>query len=467
MSAPPVLVCVPAFRGAEVIGETLRAIARQDVPGLACHISVDGGDAETAEACRPFLADPRFRLTVQEQRLGWAANLNALWAGARGGYAMYWQQDDLADDRYLERLLAAAEAAPWVSVAFADVQWFGARSEREEHATVAGFALERALRMAEAPHYLPFRGLVRASALREAGPLRLTPFDSALEGMVQVARLARAGELLRVPGPIYLKRGHRAALHGEHLARPPVWWRGVSLLFAAGLLAAAWPAAFGNDRPRLARRLLPRFLRAAPGRVLHYDPAREAQADVPRFACEALRAAAAACGEASGAALLGPWPLDADDPDQALLAEALRREAWRAALRARLAAGGGATVTSVEGDALLSFGWSLPEPWGVWSDGPEAPLDLPLPAGRWHLALGVRAFPPEGAPRVAAAQDGAPLAEARLAPEDRLCLTVEAGAEGARVALALPDACSPASLGLGGDARALSLGLLSLSVSRA
>jgi hypothetical protein len=61
----------------------------------------------------------------------------------------------------------------------------------------------------------------------------------------------------------------------------------------------------------------------------------------------------------------------------------------------------------------------------------------------------------------------ATLAEARLAPEDRLCLTVEAGAEGARVALALPDACSPASLGLGEDARALSLGLLSLSMSRA
>lgn len=466
MSPPPVLVCVPAFRGAEVIGETLRAIARQQVPGLVCHISVDGGDAETAEACRPFLADPRFRLTVQERRLGWAGNLNALWAGVPDGYAMYWQQDDLADDRYVERLLAAAEAAPQASVTYADVQWFGARSEREEFPSLIGFALDRAVRMAEAQHYLPFRGLVRASALRVAGLLRITPFDSALEDLVQVARFARAGELLRVPGPIYLKRAHRGAVHGEHLRKPPAFRRGAARLYAAGMLAAAWPAAHGDDAWRVARRLLPRFLRGAPGRWLYYDAAAEAPPDLPRFAFEALREAAAACGAASGAALLGPWPLDADDPDQALLAEALRREAWRQAFRARLAAEGGASVTAGEGDALLSSGWSLPEPWGVWSDGAEAVLDLPLPEGRWRVVLSVRAFPPAAAPRAAAAQDGATLAEARLAADASLAFVVEAGPEGARIALSLPDAVSPACLGLGEDARALSLGLVSLAVSR-
>jgi glycosyltransferase involved in cell wall biosynthesis len=420
VSAPLVLVCVPAFRGATVIGETLRAIARQQVPGLACHISVDGGDAETAEACRPFLTDPRFRLTVQERRLGWAGNLNALWAEPRDGYAIYWQQDDLTDDRYLERLLAAAEAAPFASVTYADVQWFGARSEREEFPSVTGFALDRALRMAEAQHYLPFRGLVRVSALRAAGLLRITPYDSALEDLVQVVRFARVGEMLRVPGPIYLKRAHRAAVHGEHLGKPLAFRRGAALLYAAGMLAAVWPAAHGDDARRVARRLLPRFLRGAPGRWLYYDAAAENPGDLPRFATEALRAAAAACGVPSGAALLGPWPLDAEDPDQALLAEALRREAWREAFRAR----------------------------------------------RWRVKLSVRAFPPAAAPRVAVVQDGAVLAEARLARRDSLTFAVEAAGEGARIMLSLPDAVSPASLGLGKDARPLSLGLMSLAMSR-
>jgi hypothetical protein len=232
------------------------------------------------------------------------------------------------------------------------------------------------------------------------------------------------------------------------------------------MLAAVWPAATGDDAWRVARRLLPRFLRGAAGRWLYYDPGAENPGDLPRFATEALREAAAACGVPSGAALLGPWPFDADDPDQALLAEALRREAWREAFRARLAAEGGASVTAGEGDALLSAGWSQPEPWGVWSDGAEAVLDLPLPEGRWRVELSVRAFPPEAAPRVAAAQDGAVLAEARVAAEDTLRVTVEAGPAGARLALALPDATSPASLGRGEDARALSLGLVSVALAR-
>lgn len=465
MSAPPVLVCVPAFRGAEMIGETLRCIARQGIPNLSVHISVDGGDTETAEACRPFLADPRFRLTVQERRLDWAGNLNALWAEAREGYAMYWQQDDLADDRYLERLLAAAEASPFAAVAYADVQWFGARSEREEFPSVLGFALERALLMAEAQHYLPFRGLIRASALREAGLLRITPFESALEDLVQVTRFARAGELLRVPGPIYLKRAHRAAIHGEHLRKPAAFRRGAALLHVAGMLAAVWPAAHGSDGPRVARRLLPRFLRAAPGRWLYYDAAAEAPHDLPRFAAEALRAAAAACGAASGAALLGPAPLSAADPDEALLAEALRREAWREAFRARLAREGEARVVLAEdpgADALLSGGWSLPESWGTWSDGPEALLDLPLPEGRWRVDLSLRGFPAGAPPRVVATQAGVVLAETRLS-EGTLRLVVPGGGQ---VSLLLPDAASPASLGLGEDGRQLSAGLLALSVAR-
>jgi hypothetical protein len=502
MSAPPVLVCVPAFRGAEMIGETLRCIARQGIPNLSVHISVDGGDAETAEACRPFLADPRFRLTVQERRLGWAGNLNALWAEAREGYAMYWQQDDLADDRYLERLLAAAEASPFAAVAYADVQWFGARSEREEFPSVTGAALARALFMARAQHYLPFRGLVRASALREAGLLRITPYDSALEDLVQVTRFARVGELLRVPGPIYLKRAHRAAVHRAHLATPRAVRRGVGLLYAAGMLAAVLPAARDEaEARRVGRSLLPRFLalppasaaraavraavRALPGgrrllgllrarrratfeppRWLHYDPAAEAPWDSPRFAAEALRAAAAACGAASGAALLGPAPLSAADPDEALLAEALRREAWREAFRARLAREGEARVVLAEdpgADALLSGGWSLPESWGTWSDGPEALLDLPLPEGRWRVELRLRGFGAGGPPRVVVTEDGAVLAEARIGAEETLRVVV---AGGGRLALLLPDAASPASLGLGEDGRQLSAGLLALSVAR-
>ncbi|MDW8397871.1 MAG: glycosyltransferase [Acetobacteraceae bacterium] len=508
MSGPPVLVCVPAFRGAEVIGETLRAILRQSVPGLRCHVSVDGGDAETAEACRPFLADPRLRLTVQPRRLGWAGNLNALWAEAREGYAMYWQQDDMADDRYLERLLAALEAAPGAAVAYADVQWFGARSEREEFPSVLGRPLERAAFMAEAQHYLPFRGLVRASALRKAGPLRLTPYDSALENLVQVTRFARVGELLRVPGPIYLKRAHAASVHRGHLSKPAAQRRGTGVLHAAGMLEAVLAAAPDEaTAQRIARALLPRFLRTAPARLLDraarrlarrwpalagprmaalrrrlpapirpeparwliYDPAAEAPADVPRFAFEAAREAARASGRPSVAALLGRLRPDAADPDAALLAEALRREAWREGLQARLRAEGGARIAlaeTPEADALLSAGWSGREAWGVWSEAEAAVLDLPLPEGRWRLGLRLSPFAAAGPQRLRLCRGEETLAEARLTEEREIEAELAAGAEPARLELRLPDGASPASLGLGADARRLSVGLLGLSLLR-
>jgi GT2 family glycosyltransferase len=467
MGTPPILVCVPAFRGEGVIGETLATILRQSHQDILCHVSVDGGDAGTMEACRPFLSDPRLRVTVQDRRLGWAGNLAWLWSQATDGYAMYWQQDDLADDRYLERLFAAAEASPQAAVTYADVQWFGARSEREELPSVTGFALERALRMAEASHYLPFRGLVRASALRAAGPLRVTSFDSALEDLVHVARLARAGELLRVPGPIYLKRAHRANIHGEHLRKPTAFRRGAALLHGAGLLAAVWPACHGDDGPRIARRLVPRVLRAAEGRWLYYDAAGENPADPPRFAFEAARAAASACGVASVAALLGPAPCDTADPDAALLAEALAREAWRTRLRDGLAAEGAVAVSVDAGaDALLSAGWAGQEAWGVWSDGPVALLDLPLPEGRWRIRLELRGFVAAGPQRAVVRHAGAVLAERALGAEDELTLDVAAGPDGAVIELDLPGAVSPASLGLGEDRRVLAVGLVALSVRR-
>ena len=319
---------------------------------------------------------------------------------------------------------------------------------------------------------------------------------------MQVTRFARAGELLRVPGPIYLKRAHRTALHRAHLAKPRAVRRGVGALYAAGMLAAVLPAARDEaEARRVVRSLLPRFLalqpasaaraagRAAapalpggrrllgllrarrrapfePPRWLHYDPAAEAPWDAPRFAFEAARAAAAACGAASIAALVGPAPLDRADPGTALLAEALRREAWRDAFAARLRQDGAARVVLSEdarSDALLSAGWSPPEPWGVRSDGPEAVLDLPLPEGRWQVALRLRGLAAGGPPRVVVRQEGSVLAEARTGAEVTLRFAV---AGGGRLALLLPDAASPASRGLGEDGRLLSAGLLALSVAR-
>ena len=56
---------VPAYRGEAFIADTLASVQAQTHRDLEVLVSVDGPDPATEEACRPFLADPRFRLVVQ------------------------------------------------------------------------------------------------------------------------------------------------------------------------------------------------------------------------------------------------------------------------------------------------------------------------------------------------------------------------------------------------------------------
>ena len=68
---------------------------------------------------------------------------------------------------------------------------------------------------------VPFRGLIRSDAMRRAGPLRHTPFQSAHEEFVWLAKLAREGMLGRVEGPLYCKRKHEGSLSPKwHLREP-------------------------------------------------------------------------------------------------------------------------------------------------------------------------------------------------------------------------------------------------------
>jgi len=74
--ADHVTVCVPVHNGRDFVAETLTAIQRQTHPNLTVLISDDASDDGSAEICRAFTRDPRFRLVVQPERLGWIRNCN-------------------------------------------------------------------------------------------------------------------------------------------------------------------------------------------------------------------------------------------------------------------------------------------------------------------------------------------------------------------------------------------------------
>ena len=218
----PVSIGVPVYKGARFVGEALDSIRSQTHQEINVLISVDGGDDDDVAACRPFLADQRFRIVVQPQRLGWVANINYLMNEASGKFWYYHQQDDIVEERYVETLLTALQSETGAAVAYSDIQAFGTADWTIVQPTVRGTPGLRQLALIHDQfNGVAFRGLTRIDALRAAGGVRSNEADDFAAEVVWMLAAARWGNLIRVPEVFYRKRYHEANVHGEWIAWPP------------------------------------------------------------------------------------------------------------------------------------------------------------------------------------------------------------------------------------------------------
>lgn len=220
---PLVAVGVPVYRGAEFVGETLASILAQRDVRFRVEISVDGADEASAAACGPFLRDDRVRLRISPRRLGWVGNsalvLRAACAtGAR--YVAIQPHDDLMCPNYLATLVRVAEREKG-AVTFSDLQAFGDRDNILHQDAVRGSPFERQLALLTSHHNaVAYRGLTRTDALRALPTISGNRFSDFAADTVWMARLARAGELICVPEPLYRKRYHAANTHGAWMQWP-------------------------------------------------------------------------------------------------------------------------------------------------------------------------------------------------------------------------------------------------------
>lgn len=206
---------VPVYRGELFIEETLRSIQTQTHQDIEVIISLDGPDPVSEELCRPFLRDPRFRLTVQPERLGWVGNIDWLMSQVETPYWCYMQQDDLIDPRYLEVLIDCARQTPEAAVVYCDIVTFGQLQDlRIVQPSVTGGQSARQLALLYGHHpAVAFRGLTRVEALRHSGGLRPSEVENFSAEVIWMAAVARWGELRRVPGELYRKRYHAENVH--------------------------------------------------------------------------------------------------------------------------------------------------------------------------------------------------------------------------------------------------------------
>ena len=219
-SAGQVTIGVPIYRGEEFLEETLRCIQAQRHPEFNVLMSMDEADPVCERICAKFLKDPRFKLVVQPQRLGWVGNLNCLLEQVATEFWYFHQQDDLTAPEYLEVLVEHARQNPDAALVYSDLLPMG----RIEGSFVQPSSVRGAtpyIRMMSALHEqfpaFAFRGLTRLSAVREAGPIPTNEVDDFGVDMCWLTGVARAGELLHVPQPLYRKRYHTRNTESK-------WW---------------------------------------------------------------------------------------------------------------------------------------------------------------------------------------------------------------------------------------------------
>jgi hypothetical protein len=217
MSGPLVTVGVPVYRGQNELPITLECLRNQSYPNLDVLISVDAGDQESARACEPFLRrDTRFRMQVQSSRLGWAANTDWTMRGRRGEFYIFQQHDDQVSPTYVGDLVTAALRNPGAAICFAEMHCTGLRTMLQRGTALSGSPTDRAKSYLESLDIVPFRGLIRGSALASTSGLLLSdfdPFESFGTEFRLMTELALLGEFQFVAGPTYYKRMHGANLH--------------------------------------------------------------------------------------------------------------------------------------------------------------------------------------------------------------------------------------------------------------
>jgi glycosyltransferase involved in cell wall biosynthesis len=242
MATPRITVGLPVYKGADLIAKALDCLQRQTFGNFEAIISVDGNDAETAAACRPFLVDPRFRMIVHPERLDWVGNFNWLLQQDLREFFCYRQHDDTTAPEFFEVLLQIADKEPNAAAIYCDCQYRGQSTWIEVAPSITGGEpLDRMLQFIERHQAPPVRGLIRRAAIRQAGLVRSDEFRAPKQLYGWLAKLVRWGNFRRVAEPLYYRLDRADSFTNEFVASPKDRKRAALSTLFTGLLEAAMP----------------------------------------------------------------------------------------------------------------------------------------------------------------------------------------------------------------------------------
>ena len=268
-----ITIGIPVYNGTKHVAGALRSLQAQTFRDFEAIISVDGDDQATADVCRPFLADARFRMVVHSERLDWFGNFNWLLRQPLGEFFCYRQHDDMTAPQFFEVLLRTADARPDAAAVYADCQWRGGRNDIEIAPSIEGETLDRLRQYIEQKYPVAVRGLIRREAAQQAGPIRADEFRGLSEIFVWLTKVLRWGSFVRVPEPLYYRLDHEANYYKQWFDWPEGRKRASWATLFTGLLEATMPVCTTpEERLFFQHFILDRIVVVRPGQSYHYTP---------------------------------------------------------------------------------------------------------------------------------------------------------------------------------------------------
>jgi hypothetical protein len=210
-------IAVPSYRGAEFLRETVASALSQVGVAVRVVVGLDGPDPDAEHALALFRDDPRLRVVVRAERLGWVANasrtLSDVLAEGVSHAAVLPHDDDMLPD-YGAAMVAALRERPDAAVAYSDIEMFGAKSGPLVQDSVEGSPYERVATLMR-DHYnaIPFRGVMLSEVARRVLPIRGNAAGDFAADTAWMFQMAREGALIRVPRLLHRKRYHAANTH--------------------------------------------------------------------------------------------------------------------------------------------------------------------------------------------------------------------------------------------------------------
>lgn len=209
---PRVTAIVTAYNSEHFIGHALESLASQTWGDLEILVGDDASTDSTLDVIQQFAAGrSNVRVVAREVNLGWVANSNDLISRASGELLFFAFHDDLVHPTYVERLVSVLDGNPRAVLAFSDLDLVDLNGERSPRVfrdldDVPG-RLARGLAMAKRPTnwWVAIHGVVRTSAARQVGGLRLNEAGEYAADWPWIMHLALLGEFARVPESLCVK----------------------------------------------------------------------------------------------------------------------------------------------------------------------------------------------------------------------------------------------------------------------